>query len=72
MKTNSNCQALLFKTATATGNGSFLRLLKKQNALHLPAFSIFFSTTFQNIREFGAKQYFKENEAANRICGFRD
>ena len=54
---------------------SFLGLLGKQKALHLPVFSIFFfsSSIFsQNIGEFRAKKHFTHNRTPNTIHGFRD
>ena len=45
-----------------------IRLLEKQNSLHLPVFSIFFSLRlFQNIGKFGAKKYFTDHGTVNTI-----
>ena len=45
-----------------------IRLLEKQNSLHLPVFSIFFSLRlFQNTRKFGAKKYFTDQGTVNTI-----
>ena len=46
-----------------------LRLLQKQNALHLPIFSIFFffSTTCPEYRRIGNKKYFTDYQTANTV-----
>ena len=45
-----------------------IRLLEKQNSLHLPVFSIFFSLRlFQNIGKFRAKKYFTDHGTVNTI-----
>ena len=42
-------------------------LLEQQNALQLPVFSILFSTTFLEYRDFGAKNYFTDQWTVNAI-----
>ena len=46
---------------------TLLRLLEKQNALHLPVFSIFFSTTFRKYRENRSQNYFTDHQTDNTI-----
>ena len=73
MKINSNCETLLFKNVTSTGDGFFFFVCSKSKTLCIYLFSPSSSSPrpLQNIMEF-EKKYFTDHDTTNTILGFRD